>query len=66
MKKDFIVSKIEAPQDGSHYVLVALHILMRLSQKVEAVAVRQYQMNCIISRWKTDDKISLQHIFEIK
>jgi hypothetical protein len=23
MKKDFIVSKIEAPQDGSHYVLVA-------------------------------------------
>jgi hypothetical protein len=22
MKKDFIVSKIEAPQDGSHYVLV--------------------------------------------
>jgi hypothetical protein len=24
MKKDFIVSKIEAPQDGSHYVLVAL------------------------------------------
>jgi hypothetical protein len=24
MKKDFIVSKVEAPQDGSHYVLVAL------------------------------------------
>ena len=23
MEKDFIVSKIEAPQDGSHYVLVA-------------------------------------------
>jgi hypothetical protein len=23
MKKDFIVSKIEAPQDGSHYVLIA-------------------------------------------
>jgi hypothetical protein len=23
MKKDFIVSKIEAPQDGGHYVLVA-------------------------------------------
>jgi hypothetical protein len=23
MKKDFIVSKIEAPQDGSYYVLVA-------------------------------------------
>jgi hypothetical protein len=23
VKKDFIVSKIEAPQDGSHYVLVA-------------------------------------------
>ena len=23
MKKDFIVSKIEAPKDGSHYVLVA-------------------------------------------
>jgi hypothetical protein len=23
MKKDFIVSKIEAPQDGSHYLLVA-------------------------------------------
>jgi hypothetical protein len=23
MKRDFIVSKIEAPQDGSHYVLVA-------------------------------------------
>jgi hypothetical protein len=23
MKKDFIVSKIEAPRDGSHYVLVA-------------------------------------------
>jgi hypothetical protein len=23
MKKDFLVSKIEAPQDGSHYVLVA-------------------------------------------
>jgi hypothetical protein len=23
LKKDFIVSKIEAPQDGSHYVLVA-------------------------------------------
>ena len=23
MKKDFIVSKIEAPQDGSQYVLVA-------------------------------------------
>jgi hypothetical protein len=23
MMKDFIVSKIEAPQDGSHYVLVA-------------------------------------------
>jgi hypothetical protein len=23
MKKDFIVSKVEAPQDGSHYVLVA-------------------------------------------
>ena len=23
MKKDFIVSKIEAPQDGSHHVLVA-------------------------------------------
>ena len=23
MKKDFIVSKIEAPQDGSHYVFVA-------------------------------------------
>ena len=23
MKKDFIVSKIEAPQDDSHYVLVA-------------------------------------------
>jgi hypothetical protein len=23
MKKDFIVSKIEAPQNGSHYVLVA-------------------------------------------
>jgi hypothetical protein len=23
MKKDFIVSKIEAPQDGSHYVSVA-------------------------------------------
>jgi hypothetical protein len=23
MKKDFVVSKIEAPQDGSHYVLVA-------------------------------------------
>jgi hypothetical protein len=23
MKKDFIVSKIEAPQDGSHYMLVA-------------------------------------------
>jgi hypothetical protein len=22
MKKDFIVSKIEAPQDGSHYVLI--------------------------------------------
>jgi hypothetical protein len=23
MKKDFIVSKMEAPRDGSHYVLVA-------------------------------------------
>ena len=23
LKKDFIVSKIEGPQDGSHYVLVA-------------------------------------------
>ena len=23
MKKDFIVSKIEAPRDGSHYVLIA-------------------------------------------
>ena len=23
MKRDFIVSKIEAPQDGSHYVLIA-------------------------------------------
>jgi hypothetical protein len=23
MEKDFIVSKVESPQDGSHYVLVA-------------------------------------------
>jgi hypothetical protein len=44
MKKDFIVSKIEAPQDGTQYVLVAFTDLMRLSQRVEAVAVRQYRL----------------------
>ena len=33
MKKDFIVSKIEASQDGSQYVFIALLILTNLSQQ---------------------------------
>jgi hypothetical protein len=44
MKKDFIVSKIEASQDGSHYLLVAFTDPNALSQQVEAVAVRQYRL----------------------
>jgi hypothetical protein len=42
MKKDFIVSKIEALQDGSQYVLVALPIVMSLGQQVKVV--KQYHL----------------------
>jgi hypothetical protein len=42
MKKDLIVSKIEAPQDGSHYVLVAFTDPNAPKSTVKVVAVRQY------------------------
>ena len=44
MKKDFIVSRIEAPQDGSHYVLVAftdpnttVHLSGRLNENLPKI-----------------------------
>ena len=36
MKKDFIVSKIEAPEDGSPYVFVTFTDDLGLGQKVDS------------------------------
>ena len=43
-EKRFHSSKIEAPQDGSHYVLVAFTDPNALSQQVEAGAVKHYRL----------------------